>query len=285
MPCLDDDTLEVYFEPLNPQRRSLTDLFADPPVPSGFFDKLVRIPRDRGAGFIVLIDPDKLREDRLPHFAGECERAEVDVLFVGGSLMHATELDRYVQRLKRVTELPVIGFPGSLSQLSPHLDALLYLSIVSGRNPEYLIGQHVHAAPIIRRLELEPIPTAYLLIESGRTTTAQYMSHTRPLPRSKPDVAAATALAAEMMGMRLLYADGGSGADETVPDEIISAITTTCEAPLVVGGGLQRPDEVAAKVRAGASFIVVGNAIERRPERAYISELAAAAHDEVMRTA
>ncbi len=238
----------------------------------------MRIRKDRGAGFIVLIDPDKLQEASLPAFAERCMKSEVDAFFVGGSLMHATELDRYVQTLQSVTNLPVIGFPGSLNQLSPSLDAVLYLTVVSGRNPEFLIGQHVHAAPLIRKLGSEPIPTAYMLIESGRATTAQYMSATTPIPRHKPEVAAATALAAEMMGMRLLFTDGGSGADRCIPETIISTISSVCSAPLVVGGGLSAPEEVAGRVEAGAAFIVIGNAIEKRPDEAYIKELAAAAH-------
>lgn len=242
------------------------------------YDHLMNARRTKGAGFIVLIDPDKLPEEALPGFAARCAEAEVDALFVGGSLMHQTELDRYVRALKAASPLPVVGFPGSLNQVTPSLDAVLFLSVISGRNPEFLFGQHVYAAPLIQRLGIEPISTGYMLIESGRTTTAQYMSYTMPLPRHKPDVAAATALAAEMMGMRLLFTDGGSGADHPVPEEMIEAITHCCTVPLVVGGGLRTPDEIASKVQAGASFIVVGNAIEQRPDSHYIADLAAAAH-------
>jgi phosphoglycerol geranylgeranyltransferase len=245
---------------------------------SSTFDRLLVVARERGAGFVVLIDPDKLDEPELPDFADRCAGAGVDALFIGGSLMHAVELDRYVRALKSATELPVVGFPGALTQISGALDAVLYLSVVSGRNPEHLIGQHVHAAPMIRRLGLEPIPTAYMLVESGRTTTAQYMNGSPPLPRHKPEIAAATALAAEMMGMRLLFTDGGSGAEHPVSEEIIAAITRTCRAPLVVGGGLRTPQDVARKVAAGASFVVVGNAIEHNGDAAYIADLAAAAH-------
>ncbi len=245
---------------------------------SSTYDRLLAAAHAQGAGFVVLIDPDKLPEERLPVFAARCAEAGVDALFVGGSLMHATELDRYVRTLQARTELPVVGFPGTLHQISGALDAVLYLSVVSGRNPEHLIGQHVHAAPLIRRLGLEPIPTAYMLVESGRLTTAQYMSGSAPLPRSKPDIAAATALAAEMMGMRLLFTDGGSGAEHPVPEEMIAAITETCSAPLVVGGGLKTPEAVAERVAAGARFVVVGNAIERNDDAAYIADLAAAAH-------
>lgn len=229
----------------------------------------------------MLIDPDKCAVERLPAFTAACHEAGVDAFFVGGSLLHATAFDVYLRRLRAVTPLPLIGFPGSLGQVSAELDALLFLSVVSGRNAEYLFGQHVHAAPIIRSLGLEPISTGYMLVESGRATTAQYVSHTMPLPRHKPDVAAATALAAEMLGMRLLYADGGSGADQTVPEEMIAAIAEVCTVPLIVGGGLRTPDEVARKVRAGAGLIVVGTAFEQRPDAAYVAELAAAAHSAV----
>lgn len=242
------------------------------------YDRLLATARRKGAGFIVLIDPDKLAEDALPGFAERCAEADVDALFLGGSLMHAAALDRYIHALAAATDLPVVGFPGTLTQISGALDAVLYLSVVSGRNPEHLIGQHVHAAPMIRRLGLEPIPTAYMLVESGRMTTAQYMSGSIPLPRNKPEIAAATALAAEMMGMRLLFTDGGSGAEHPVSEEIIAAITQTCASPLVVGGGLKTPQEVARKVAAGARFIVVGNAIEQNGDAAYIADLAAAAH-------
>jgi putative glycerol-1-phosphate prenyltransferase len=247
------------------------------------YEGLLQTRQEKGAGFIVLIDPDKLSAQALPRFAAICVEADVDAIFVGGSLMLAPELSGYVERLKAATPLPVISFPGALNQLCPHFDAVLYLSVISGRNPEYLFGQHVHAAPLIRRLGLEAIPTGYMLVESGHLTTAQYMSHSMPLPRNKPEVAAATGLAAEMMGMRLLFTDAGSGADQPVPEEMIAAIAETCTIPLVVGGGLRRPEEVARKVQAGAAFVVVGNAIEKRPEASYITDLALAAHAAVPR--
>ena len=237
----------------------------------------------QGAVFVVLLDPDKVPEAGLPAFAAAVHRAGVDALFVGGSLLHAASLDGYLRTLRGLTHLPLIGFPGSLGQLSAELDAILFLSVVSGRNAEYLIGQHVHAAPVIRALSLEPISTGYMLVESGRTTTAQYMSHSMPLPRQKPEVAAATALAAEMLGMRLLYADGGSGAAEAVPEEVVAAISEVCSAPLVVGGGLRTPEAVARRVRAGAGLVVVGTAFEDRPDAGFLSELVAAAHGAAVR--
>lgn len=232
----------------------------------------------KGAGFIVLLDPDRTPVSVLPEFCQSCENAGVDAFFLGSSLLFGSSLDAYAKELRENTRLPVIGFPGSIGQLSQHLDAVLYLSIVSGRNPEYLFGQHVHAAPMIRALGIEPISTAYMLIDSGRPTTAQYMSSSFPMPANKPDLAAATALAAEMMGMQLFFTDGGSGADNPVSDELITAITETCTKPLVVGGGLRSPEEVARKVAAGASHIVIGNALEKSMDGAYISELASAVH-------
>ena len=256
----------------------------DPTVRT-IYDHLLSVRQRKGAGFIVLVDPDKLPEERLPAFVARCAEADVDAFFVGGSLLHATTFERYAVRLKACSPVPVIGFPGSLGQLTAALDAVLYLSVISGRNPEYLFGQHVHAAPLIRSLGLEPISTGYMLIESGRATTAQYMSHTMPIPRHKPDVAAATALAAEMMGMRLLYTDGGSGADEAVPEAVVAAIADVCRTPLLVGGGLRSPADVERRVQAGAAFVVVGNAIEARSDAAFLAEMVAAARLGVPRPA
>ncbi len=243
-----------------------------------YYSKLLNIADVNGAGFIVLVDPDRTPITDLPKFCSVCEESGVDALFLGSSVLFGASLDRYAEALKACCELPVIGFPGSITQLSAHLDAVLYLSVVSGRNPEHLIGQHVHAAPMIRSLGIEPISTAYMLVDSGRPTTAQYMSSSLPLPANKPDVAAATALAAEMMGMKLLFTDGGSGAERPVEDSLIRAIVQTCSRPLIVGGGLKTPEIVARKVEAGATFVVVGNAIENRWERSFVSELASATH-------
>ena len=240
------------------------------------YDRLLTVRDKAGAGFIVLIDPDKTPVAQLPQLVEQCLTAGVDALFIGGSLLYGTAFQAYVSALKALSPLPVIGFPGSINQIAPDLDAILYLSIVSGRNPDYLFGRHIQAAPIIKAMNVEPISTGYMLVESGHITTALYMSNTMPLPRRKPDVAAATALAAEMMGMRLLFTDGGSGADQPVPTEIVSAITETCTTPLVVGGGLRTPDAVQARVDAGASFIVVGTAFEHHPDTIYLAEMVAA---------
>jgi putative glycerol-1-phosphate prenyltransferase len=247
-------------------------------VSDNYYTALLQIAETKGAGFIVLVDPDRTAITDLPQFCDVCEESGVDALFLGSSVLFGSSLDLYAQALKQYCRLPVIGFPGSITQLSRYLDAVLYLSVVSGRNPEHLIGQHVHAAPMIKALGIEPISTAYMLVDSGRPTTAQYMSASLPLPSDKPDVAAATALAAEMMGMKLLFTDGGSGAQNPVEDDLIQAIVQTCSRPLVVGGGIRTPETVARKVEAGASFVVVGNAIEKRWDRSFVSELASATH-------
>lgn len=242
------------------------------------YEQLVGISHRRGAAFVVLLDPDNLTETGLLERVEASQEAGVDAFFVGGSLVQSGDTEAIVRTLASCTQLPVIGFPGSVNQITAALDAVLYLSVVSGRNPDFLFGRHVYVAPHIRRLGLEAIPTAYLLIESGPLTTAQYMSQSLPIPRSKPDVAAATALAAEMMGMKLIYLDGGSGAQHAVPTEMIESIRSCCTSPIVVGGGLRSPESVEERVQAGASIVVVGNAFEASSDRGFMSEMSAAAH-------
>ena len=245
------------------------------------YQQLLESVKDKGAAFIVLIDPDKQPSGVLKPLISYCEDAGVDALFLGGSLMQSGEFDSYAGALKAMTDLPLIGFPGSVSQMSARLDAILFLSLVSGRNPEFLIAQHVQAAPRLHALDIEAIATAYMLVESGALTTAQYMSGSMPLPRSKPEIAVATALAAEYLGMKLHYLDGGSGAKEMVPLEMVAAVSETCSRPLMVGGGLRTPRDVSDRVNAGAKLVVIGTAIEDRPDRAYIADLAQAARSEV----
>lgn len=230
---------------------------------------------------MLLVDPDDTPEERLPEVAERAAAAGVDAFFLGGSLVHSTELDRYVATLKRHTELPVIGFPGAITQVVGNLDALLYLMVISGRNPDYLIGRHVVAAPLIRKMRLETISTGYMLVESGALTTAQYMVGSLPLPRERTGVAVATAMAGEMLGLQTLYLDAGSGADHPVPDAMVSGIRDAVQVPIIVGGGMRTPEAVAAKVAAGASFVVVGNAFEERGDEAFMREMVSAAHSGV----
>jgi len=241
-------------------------------------EKISAVREARGAAFAVLLDPDKLPFDQMKERVQSCENASADFFFVGGSLVHSADTDVFVSELQKYASIPVIGFPGSVSQISGSLDAVLYLSVVSGRNPDFLFGRHLYVAPVIRRLGLESISTAYMLVESGRLTAAQYVNQSLPLPRDKPEIAQATAMAAEMMGMKLMYLDCGSGASESVPTSLISAIHGTCKAPIIVGGGLRSPESVSERVNAGASVIVVGNAIEETADGSFIREMAAAAH-------
>ncbi len=245
---------------------------------SSVFQRLLRVRDQVGACFVLLIDPDDTPEEALPSLAERAGECGVDAFFMGGSLVHTTELDRYVSTLKKHSDVPVIGFPGAITQVVPNLDALLFLSVISGRNPDYLIGRQVVAAPLVRQMGLETIATGYMLVESGPLTTAQYVVGSLPLPRSKMDIAVATAMAGEMLGLQLAYLDAGSGAEMAVPNEMISAISSSVAMPVVVGGGIRTPEEVAAKARAGASFVVVGNAFEESEDAGFMRAMAVAAH-------
>jgi len=231
-----------------------------------------------GAGFWVLIDPDRTAPAEAAARAADAVRAGADVILVGSSLLISDTFGDAVREIRSAVKLPVIIFPGSTAQISADADAILFLSLVSGRNPDLLIGQHVRAAPAIKAIGLEPIPTAYMLVESGTLTTIEYISDTKPIPRQKPDIAMAHALAAEYMGMKLVYLDGGSGAKEPVPTEMIRACYEYITLPLIVGGGIRSGYAARAAVHAGASFVVVGNALEKTSGRSLLTELADAVH-------
>ena len=187
-------------------------------------------------------------------------------------------MEAVIQRIKELSSLPVIIFPGASSHLSQHADAILFLSLISGRNPDFLIGEHVKAAPLIRKYGIEPIPTGYMLIDGGARTSVQFMSSTQPIPRDKSDIAVVHAMAAEMLGMQLVYLECGSGAPLPVPDEMISAIKSKIDIPIIVGGGITDPDMAAAKVRAGADFIITGNVLEKADNISLVYEFAQAIH-------
>lgn len=243
------------------------------------YQHLMSIPRKKGAGFILLLDPDKLPAQRIPDAVLRMRESGVDALFIGGSLILQENFDSFVAEVKQAADgLPVIIFPGSLRQISAHADAILYLSLISGRNPTHLIDTQVQAAPIIWRLGVEPISCAYLLIESGGMTSAEFMSNTKPIPRDKPDLALAHALAAEYLGFKLLYLEAGSGARLSVPEEMIQAVSHTISLPVIVGGGIRKPEDAARKVEAGAQFVVVGNFFEDDANYHLLQEFAHAIH-------
>lgn len=232
--------------------------------------------RRRAKAFAVLIDPDKVDAPRLDAVVGKAVAAGVDYLLMGGSLVVSQHLDDCVAQIKATCGLPVILFPGSPSQVSRRADALLYLSLISGRNPDLLIGQHVLSAPLVRRSRLEVIPTGYMLIDGGAQTSVSYISNTTPIPADKADIAACTAMAGEMLGLKLIYMDAGSGAKRPVSADLINAVARHVAVPLIVGGGITRPETASLACRAGADLIVVGNAIEK--DASLIREMSDAVH-------
>ncbi len=214
----------------------------------------------------VLLDPDHYHGDKVLPVLDLCRKAGADLILVGGSLLIYPGLHDFVALIKGRCSIPVLMFPGDPSQISPKADGILFLSLISGRNPDLLIGRHVQAAPLLRSTSLEVIPTGYMLIGNSVSTTAQYISHTFPIPPEKEDIAACTAMAGEMLGLQLIYLDAGSGNAERIPETLVSAVRKHIEVPLIVGGGITRPEEALRLARAGADIIVAGNIFEKNPD-------------------
>lgn len=244
----------------------------------GVYTKLLEQAQHQGGGFWVLIDPDTRRNADLATFVKEICSRGVDAILVGGSLIINADFQSALQTVKANSNVPVIIFPGSVAQVATKADAVLYISLISGRNPNYLFGEHVIAAPIIRQLGIEPIATGYMLFESGKTTTAEFMSNTRPLPVNKPEIAMAHALAAQYMGMSTVYLEAGSGADRPVPNEIVRAVSSYVSIPLITGGGIRTPEEARAKIEAGTTFVVTGNIFDDDRKIELVGEFARAIH-------
>lgn len=225
----------------------------------------------------ILIDPDKASRERLEHLCRLAAQAPVAAFLVGGSLIHQGRIEQTIHILKGASGLPVILFPGNPAQVTPAADAILLLSLISGRNPELLIGAHIAAAPVLKDSGLEIIPTGYILVESGRLTTVHYISQTIPVPHDKPEVAAVTAMAGEMLGLRLIYLDAGSGAIHPVSADMIRSVRNAVDTPLVVGGGIRNGNAARTAFQAGADIVVVGNALECDNGEALFMELSASA--------
>lgn len=217
----------------------------------------------------ALIDPDKVQDNqKLKHLIDLCTENCVDFFFVGGSLITTTNLSEVIEVIKdNVSSVPVILFPGNTLQLDPSADAILFLSLISGRNPDLLIGQHVQAAPILKNYGMEILPTGYMLISSGRLSSAAYISNTTPIPDDKISIAACTAMAGEMLGLKLIYLDGGSGAEKEISLKMIKSVRNAVSVPLLVGGGIDDGDKTQLALEAGADVIVVGNVLEKDPEK------------------
>lgn len=215
----------------------------------------------------VLIDPDKSDDpDKLSRLIQLANENFIQFFFLGGSLVMNADLSAIIQRIRKESKQPIVLFPGSPLQIVPGADAVLFLSLISGRNPDLLIGQHVQAAPLLRNLGMEIIPTGYLLINSGKLTSAAYVSNTFPIPEDKYALAASTAMAGEMLGLKLLYLDAGSGAEKEISPKMISTVRKSVDLPLIVGGGIDSELKAEAAFKAGADLIVVGNALEKDPD-------------------
>jgi phosphoglycerol geranylgeranyltransferase len=221
---------------------------------------------DKRKSFAVLIDPDKVNFDTFPAFLKSAEQNSVDFFFVGGSLITHYVITELIAAIHEHTSIPAILFPGSGLHIDASADAILFLSLISGRNSDFLIGQQVIAAPLLKQSGIEILPTGYMLVESGRMTTVSYISNTTPMPRNKPGIAACTALAGEMLGLKHMFLDAGSGAEFPVPAPVISAVRQAVDTPIIVGGGIDSYEKSFAALEAGADVVVVGNGIERNPE-------------------
>lgn len=224
----------------------------------------------------MLIDPDKVNNANMQQLVNLAVEAKVDYFLVGGSLVVSNYMDECLQLIRSQCNIPTILFPGSPSQVSKYADALLYLSLISGRNADLLIGQHVVSAPVVKQSGLEVMPTGYMVIDGGAPTTVSYISNATPIPADKNEIAMCTAMAGEMLGMKLIYMDAGSGARRAISEDMISKVAGCIEVPLIIGGGITDPEKAYLNCKAGADVIVVGNAIEK--DASLIKEMAAAVH-------
>lgn len=213
----------------------------------------------------LLLDPDKQSLVDIKHVLELANNSSISLVLVGGSLVN-TNVEEFINTIKSYSNLPVVLFPGSAQQFTSNADAILLLSLISGRNPEFLIGNHIQVAFKLKQSGMEIIPTGYILIESGGTTSVQYMSNTLPIPSTKPEIAAATALAGEQLGLKMIYLEAGSGAKNPVPVELIRRVKSEISIPIIVGGGLKTPQQIDAAFTAGASMVVLGNGIEGNPD-------------------
>lgn len=218
----------------------------------------------------VLLDPGKLSIHNLKKIIPFFDKNGTDFFLIGGSLLD-DGLSDFLQELKNYTSKPAIIFPGSVMQISDKADALLFLTLLSGRNPDFLIGNHVIAAPTIKKNKIETISTGYILIDCGKTTSVEYISNTKPIPYDKTDIAVATALAGEMLGNEAIYLEGGSGADKKVSNEMIAAVKASISKTLIVGGGIRNKEHLYDVYSSGADIAVVGTALEHTPS--LLSEL------------
>ncbi len=212
--------------------------------------------------FALLIDPERQAYDDLEKIIIAADKAVVDVILVGGSLT-SEPIDNTLLFVKKRTSIPVVLFPGNLLQLSGKADGILLLSLLSGRNPEYLIGNHVLASRFLKNSGLEIIPTGYIMVDGHQVTSVEYISNTRPIPSDKPDIVVATALAGEQLGLKLIYLEAGSGAQDAINSDVIASVINNLTIPVIVGGGISDADDIRRIYKSGANGVIVGSAIEK----------------------
>lgn len=213
----------------------------------------------------ILIDPDADKIRHLDNLLAMLQRTPADFIFIGGSMVYQDVLESCIRKIKSVTTIPVVIFPGSPQQVHREADGILLLSLISGRNAEYLIGAHVQAAPALKASGLEVIPTGYMLINGGNTPTTVYITQTMPIPGDKPEIAVCTALAGEMLGLKLIYLEAGSGARIPVSGDLIRQVSAAVTVPVIVGGGIRTFEAAREAFESGADMIVVGTAVEEDP--------------------
>jgi putative glycerol-1-phosphate prenyltransferase len=240
------------------------------------YNKIISDKKANKKSFALLIDPDKQNLTQLLTIINKAEKAKVDYFFVGGSLLTYDSLDTCLKTIKNNSTIPVILFPGNAMQVNDKADGILFLSLISGRNAEMLIGKQVITAPILKQSSLEVLPTGYILVDSGKPTTASYMSNTTPIPADKETVSACTAMAGEMLGLKLIFMDGGSGAKIPISEKMIATVSESIDVPLIIGGGINCGEKALENCKAGADIIVVGNAIEKNED--LITEISSAIH-------
>jgi len=240
------------------------------------YNKIISDKKANKKSFALLIDPDKQDLTQLLIIINKAEKAKVDYFFVGGSLLTYDSLDTCLKTIKNNSTIPVVLFPGNAMQVNDKADGILFLSLISGRNAEMLIGKQVITAPILKQSSLEVLSTGYILVDSGKPTTASYMSNTTPIPADKDTVSACTAMAGEMLGLKLIFMDGGSGAKNPISSKMIATVSKSIDAPLIIGGGINSGEKALVNCKAGADIIVVGNAIEKNED--LISEISSAVH-------
>ncbi len=212
----------------------------------------------------ILIDPDKLPYNEITDFMLMANSSTCDYILVGGSLINHGKFNMYLKKIHEISTKSILLFPGNNQQISPHADAILLLTLISGRNPDLLIGQHVKTAFQLKESGLEILPCGYLLIESNQLTSAIYMSESLPIPKNKPDIAAATALAGTQLGLQYIYLDTGSGSQNKVNEKIILEVKKNIDVPLIVGGGIIYQDQLINTWNAGADLVIIGTSIEKK---------------------